>query len=522
MLKSYLKPYLYCLRPITPTKSLSLFFILFTSLHCFAVPIENWRLPLFQLSADMGWVETSPSGMFWKHHSYSELISMISEHEITDDLTSYWRVEPALTGGFLFKEDHDDNSFYNAKFVNDIRFRRLFFRQALDVDSRYLEDQYFPAHRGRNAQGRIEEAYMQYNYNHGFLRLGRMNRNWGPFAEKSMLLSSHPYTYDALEWQLFASFFEFRKLFAAFPLKRSEWDTQLGDQRGDTMNRYFAAHALNFMLADWITFGFFESVIFGRESGIPDLSYVNPVSVYSVINLNRESEVNLMVGFHWAIRAFTDKIEWRGQVAIDDFQIDNAEDTGREQNNEPNHWGISSALYFRNLLPLNLSNLIKAQYKKSSQWLYTVDDRNTLRGERYSYLGRSLGLPENDFDRTSLKFAVIGENLWTASIETAYERKGERNILSQWMDSHMDEDLRGLPFNYTDKSFPSGDHVQRTIELSTEISGFFRNLANGRLKFSNRWIQNKNNKRNSSYVYDPLLHFELSFHYGNWTLSLPD
>ncbi|KMQ52086.1 hypothetical protein CHISP_1075 [Chitinispirillum alkaliphilum] len=465
----------------------------------------------------MGLAHTSPSAMFWDHISYGELFDPLIWPNRPQEPTHYWSVEPALTAGTRSSEDGDVQlAFGNFKFVNDIRFGNLFMRQTLDVDSRYADDNLYPAHTGRFAQGRIEEAYIQYEYSNGFLRLGRIKRNWGPFPDRSMVLSSNPYSYDAFEWQLFSSFFEFRHLFAAFPYDRSYQDGGWEGIAGGKTNRYFAAHSLNFMLGKWVTLGLTETVVFARESGVPDFAYINPVSVYTVINTNKESEANLMLGFQWSVRPGTENIEWRGQLAVDDFQIDNAERTGVESDNEPNHWGIQTALYFRDLLPLQTPHLLKAEYTKASQWLYTVDDMNTRKGERYTYLGRSLGYPDNDFEKAAVQFAVIGQNYWTAAVEASYSRKGERNLFSKWKDSELDHIARGLPFNYQDSNFPSGEHVEKTIGFSTEISAYFRNLANCKLTLNNRWIKNRNNNPTARYEYVPRIHFEVSMHYSDW------
>ncbi|MBN2038172.1 MAG: hypothetical protein JW768_15635 [Chitinispirillaceae bacterium] len=476
-----------------------------------AVELTNWRAPYFRIASEMGLVTSSPSGFFWDDCGPAPLFDSTLWLPRATAERSHWLLEPFVAGGTIVPREQGDRAGYGVGgILNDLRYHNLVVRQTLRVDTRYEDDSLYPAHPDRFARGRIEEAYARLDWRYGSMRFGRMLRAWGPFVDRSLLLSSHPYTYDALEWQVHSSLFEFRHLFAAF--NRSSRPSVSDNMPG----RYFAVHALNFMLGRWGTLGILESMVFRREAGLPDFQYVNPFSLYTVQNINQEGNGNLMLGFQWNLHPGFEKVSLKGQLVLDDIQVDDEIETDRE----PNHWGVDAGVYWRDCLPLRFRHLVKAGYARVSEWMYTVPDNNMNNGEGYTYLGKSLGFPQNDGDHLWAGCAVVGKNFWAASAVAAYDRSGEKNITSRWHDSDS-ANIDGLPYDYLVDNFPSGT-VEKAVSVRLEGLLYLKDLANARIGIDNRWIKNEHHEPTEGYAFDPRFYCEIAFHLGNCTLALPE
>jgi|WetSurMetagenome_2_1015567.scaffolds.fasta_scaffold00241_15 hypothetical protein len=474
----------------------------------FSVQLDNWRFPYYTLAGRFEAYSPSPSGMFWDDLGYLPDSTSFLDGSFWPDggrfAENHWTIEPSLSGAARNTNDYfGKNYFLRGTLLNDIRYRGFLTRQVVDVDSRFWDDPQYPWLKNtRGIAARVSEAFLQYGFKYGFLRVGRMYRNWGPFADRSLVLSTNPYSYDGIELGLHSSFFEFRHLFAAFPSQGLSLDM-------DTVGagRYFTAHSLNFMLGRFGSIGVTETVVFGRKSGIPDLQYVNPVSIYFITDTDGEGGGNLMEAFQWNLHPFTDKVSIAGQLLIDDIQVDN----NAPGDLEPNHWGIDAGVLAHDFLPLSLRHLLSLEYRFVSRWAYTVPDQNTFNGERYTYLGRSLGFPENDGDSINLSFSLAGKNYWLGTVAFSYSRQGQGRIDSLW---HTP--ILGYR---TEPHIPSGT-VQRTADASLEVYGYFRNFVDARFALHNRWIGNKNNI-SSPVKYDPSVSFTLSLHYSNFFITLP-
>lgn len=471
-----------------------------------AVQLENWRQPFFDFASEMEMTTTSPSAMFWDDIEGAGIFEQSLWPDSSLLHKNHWTLEPAATSGLYSSAPQDQKSMWHFDLLNDIRYKNLFVRQALNVDTRYKYDPYFPASKDRGAQGMIGEAYAQFNWKYGFFRLGRLKRNWGPFPDRSLILSSNPYTYDAFEWQVHSSIFEFRHLFAAFPYARSNWDVDNGEQ----IQRYLAAHSLNVMFGPWATVGITETMLITRRNGLPDFQYINPFSIYTVNNTNQEGDGNLMLAFQWNIHPMIKDLSFRGQLLIDDIQVDHKIVT----DNEPNHWGTDLGIYWRNLLPVNLPNLVKAQYNYRSEWVYTVTDENGNDGQRYTYLSKSLGFPQNDGDRLSAGVQIAGKKYWAAELEGFFSHQGIRTVNSRWEDSKPGN-IGGLPVD-------SAYTMEKTVGFSIGALSYFKNYANVNLKADIAWVKNKDNIPGDRYEFNPSVSAEISLHFSNFKLLLPE
>jgi hypothetical protein len=488
--------------------------------NSFSVQLENWRQPYYNLANRLGCYSSSPSGMFWDDLGPLPDSATFLDRSVWPDsgrtAANHWILEPAAFGSIGNTNDYfGKNSAVVATLLNDIRYKGFLTRQVIDVDSRFIGDPQYPWLHDRGTGARVSEAYLQYGFTYGFLRVGRLYRNWGPFADRSLILSANPYSYDGIEFGLHSSWFEFRHFFAAFATNGMGIDL---DTTG--ASRYFTAHSLNLLLGRFGSVGVTESVVFGRKSGIPDLQYVNPVSVYFVTNTNGEGVGNLMEAFQWDLHPFTDKISLKGQILIDDIQIDNNGPGDRK----PNHWGTDLGAFWNNFLPLSLPHGLSVEYRFLSRWVYTASDDNTANGERYTYLGRSLGFPTDDGDSLNLSFTIAGKNYWGSQVGLSYKRQGQGTVQSLWHDDSLSQ---ADPSKYsrdalgyrTEPSIPSGI-VESTFDVFVNLFGYYKNFVDFQATLHNRWVTNKGNIV-SPLVYDPQISVTLSLHYSDFFIKLP-
>ncbi len=500
--------------------SVKLFLFLALPVFAYGVQLDNWRFPFFELASRIGYAKSSPSGMFWDNLNQLDSSKTLFDLSLVPDSARYnanhWNLEPAIS-----YSSQNANSFYgkNSDFhlsaLNDIRYNEFSTRQVLDVDSRYPDDPGFIWNKGRFAAGRISEAYLEYGLKSGFLRFGRMNRNWGPFADRSLVLSANPYSYDGLEFGLHSSLFEFRHMFAMFPQASVGYDLAQSDA-----SRYFTAHSLNFMLGKFGSVGVTEAVVFGRKNGLPDMQYVNPISIYFVTNTNSEGTGNLMECFQWNLHPFLQNIALKGQVLIDDIQIDDKSVADQK----PNHWGTDLGVFWNDFLPTSLSHVLSLEYRFLSRWVYTISDDNTVSGERYTYLGKSLGYPTDDGDNINVCFTISGKKFWAGQAGLSYNRQGQGTISAKWNDDSLSlydpskyaRDALGYRI---EPSIPSGI-VESTIDFYVNAIGYYKNFLDIQAALHLRQITNKNNIRAAA-QFDPLVSITLSLHYSNFFISLP-
>ncbi len=474
----------------------------YRGLHA-AMPLENWRLPFYRIAADFEKAEGSPSRMFWDEIDSATLFDPSLWSSCSRDSGNYWRFEPNIAGELHYTSGSRPYELHTDLF-HEARFRSITVRQMVDVDTRYDDDPFYPAHSDRFARGVVEEALLQANWKYGFFRIGRQKRNWGPFPDRSLLLSSNPYAYDAIEWQIAGGILEYRHLFAPFTWRSSRRDVD----GGGSIGRYLTAHSLNIILGKWVTIGLSETVLFTRSEGFPDLQYINPFSLYSVVNMNQEGNGNLMLGLQWNIHPFTDAVSLRGQLVLDDFQVDDDKVTDQE----PTHWGIDAGIYWHNPVRISATEtLLKFEAAYLSEWLYTVPDRNAEIGERYSYGGKSLGYSFNDGISLRLEGVAVINNYGAAHIAITYNERGGNTELSRWNDKTH---ISGLPFS-----------EQRPAEqrFAVGVGGvyYFKDLMGCSLYAEPGWLKNKDNLATGSWKFDPRVSMELSLHYSNLFVRLP-
>ena len=479
------------------------FFISFTS----AIPLENWRAPFYFIAADYEAANGSPSRMFWDNTSSTSLFDGVSLDSDTDSVNRRWYLEPSLYSGIRSPRSPGvESSFYfHGDVYNEIRYRNFTMGQNLDVDSRYKYDPAYPAHRNRIFQGRIEEAWVDIGWQYGGVSIGRKKRSWGPFPDRSLFLSTNPYSYDVIELHLATSFFEFRHLVAPFASKYTRLDSDNGSQK----DRYFAAHSLNFILGKWATLGITETVLFTRNGSFPDLQYINPASIFTVTNTNQEGDGNIIVGFQWNIHPGFENVSLRGQLALDDIQVDDEKVTDQE----PNHWALDAGAFWCEPVPgLQLRHCLALEYTFASEWIYTVSDHNGRNGERYIYIRKSLGLPFVDGSLLRVSASIIPRKTMALTLYGSYRRSGGNTELSRWNDS---DSIYGLPVSIRRPT-------ERRSAAGCDFNYCFRNLAAFFFTGELGWIKNKGTVHSKKFTFDPAVSIEATLFFTGIRKVLPE
>jgi hypothetical protein len=134
-------------------------------------------------------------------------------------------------------------------------------------------------------------------------------------------------------------------------------------------------------------------------------------------------------------------------------------------------------------------------------------------GERYTYLGRSLGLAQNDGDRWRLTLTMLGHRWWAATVGGGYSRAGGNTVTSPWQTgdtAHPDAGYNG----YRHETSLRSDSVEQTIEFSGRGYVWLRDWADLSVGLTNRWVKNRNNRRTEGFDYDPALDVSLTLHYA--------
>jgi len=459
------------------------------------VPLENWRSSLFNFAAEYEMARGSPSRMFWDAIDPAGLMVLTGDMpDSSRESKNHWYIEPGIIGGSSTTADAT-TGYFDGQLFHAITFANIEARQMLHFDSRYKNDPDYPAHPDRVLRGRIEEAELKASWKNGFVSIGRKNRNWGPFPNRSLILSNVPYTYDAVEGQVTSRLFEFRHLFVPFTSQRSTLDSD----NGSTYDRYLTAHSLNVVFSKWVTVGITETVLFTRQGRFPDLAYVNPVSIYSVINTNYEGNGNLMLGLQWNVHPGLENVSFRGQLLFDDFQVDNKIATDKE----PTHWGMDAGLFWSNpLRNLQINHLLKLEGTYASEWLYTVPDANAQSGERYIVNRRSLGLAgTNGLLIKGGASACVGKG-YVADLSLSYSQRGGNTPLTSWQDNQF---TPGLPVSINRKAEKRG-------AVQASFLCFYRNMVNLQASADVGWIRNRDNIPSGGFVFDPVFALQCGVH----------
>lgn len=135
-------------------------------------------------------------------------------------------------------------------------------------------------------------------------------------------------------------------------------------------NKYMALHHLSINLTDNLNVGFFEGIMFGRDTlgGGFELAYLNPIIFYRSVEQNLGSPDNAILGadFRWNLFKTA---QVYGQVVLDEFFI---QDLRSNTGSKRNKYGIQVGAKYFNVLGLNNLDM-QAEVNVVRPFTYTHD-----------------------------------------------------------------------------------------------------------------------------------------------------
>lgn len=282
-----------------------------------------------------------------------------------------------------------------------------------------------------------------------FVRVGRYRRDWGP-GQDSLLLSGTARPFDGLETGVaLGTFGYFSSVTGSLGATGSSSVT--ADEQ-----KMLSAHRLTLTPFPWLSFSFWESVIWGKRF---ELAYLSPVSIYLISQMATAGDLdNSTMGFDVRAR-LPGNGSWFGSLFID--EIDHTrmlELFSFPKNIFAFYTGVDYAL---TALPFGF---LRLQYTKLEPFVYThyPEDRypffkdGTVVNINYTHDGANLGypLPPNSDQFLAVFRAMPWEGVW-ADLSLSYVRHGDNpGVVGYVIRGDIDEDLDYAHLGeYPDKDF---------------------------------------------------------------------
>ena len=335
--------------------------------------------------------------------------------------------------------------------------------------------------RDTNYQGRkpsiggayLPDAYALLQWKSVRLTVGHYSTNWGPFENKSLIVSANPYPYERLELSWTTRRISIRSFVAQL------------DQAYNA-GRYFSAHRMDIHLPHGINLGITESVIHGNADKTQPINwkYLNPINIFAEAQLNGGGDANENIAFDAYVPV--GRFVFKGQFLVDDLILDGPDKPAPNRKTSPDRLGFLITGIINN--PGLPSSQAQLDYERVSSYTYNI--KSSRPWQSYTYNGLGLGSPRNDRDAWILTWRYFGFERWLLSLESGFFRQGERNLSSHdFTDSTM-----------TVGKFPRG-LVEKTWRLGIQADYFHAHNFWATCKISTDNVRNRSNKKT------PLRHY---------------
>jgi hypothetical protein len=265
--------------------------------------------------------------------------------------------------------------------------------------------------------------------------VGRDEISWGASRETGLLLSGSAPSADMIRFSAGGR----RLLFTSFhsKLRRGK-----DDPWGEDVARFMAGHRLE-LIGRRLNLSVSELVVYGGPGRGLEPAYLNPLAALYAEQWNSGRNDNVLVGGDFSL-VFAGSAEVRGEIVIDDFQID--------AGSEPQELGAGVSLRVVNPL-LACGSIVGSSY-------YLVTNRtygHNVAWNRLVQEGRPMGYPEGpDGDAFKVWALTPLGRAWSVQLAYTRSRRGEGRI-----DRPQDEPGRSL-------RFPSGVvETGQTVTLET-------------------------------------------------------
>lgn len=269
-------------------------------------------------------------------------------------------------------------------------------------DTRLKYDPEYSGKKDRAIAGRNAEAYLRAQWRYGELFFGALDRNWGPAALQSLLLSPAPYSYAHAGIALGTSRVRLEGVL-----------TQLddaADTTGATIHRYLVAHRLIVRPSAVTTLALWEGSLLAGVDRALEPWYANILTLGLLAQYDEGTSANSLLGLDAQTRI--GEVRVFGSVLLDDIQVD--DDTPADE--EPPSYGL--AIGAQGALA---GAAWTAWYTRVSNLTYRTP------GVGETWMRRNVGLARNyaDYDQLSLRGSLLlGPGLLLAP-EATLVRQGE-------------------------------------------------------------------------------------------------
>jgi hypothetical protein len=232
------------------------------------------------------------------------------------------------------------------------------------------------------------------------LFLGRDELSWGAERRTGLLFSGSAPSLDMVK----LGFRTRRFCFTSFHSRLRDDD--------ESVNRFVSGHRLEVLFHTRLTFSVSEAVVYGGEHRLPELRYINPLTLFYAEQWNAGTNDNILIAADLAA-LFPGKADVRFEVMFDDFQYD--------FETEPHEF--AAGLSIRAINPLHPeAAMVGGSYFHVRNQTYG----HFVAWNRFLHEGRVMGYPggpDGDRLRVWASLAFPREALWT--LDYTLRRRGE-------------------------------------------------------------------------------------------------
>ncbi|MFK7934904.1 MAG: hypothetical protein AB8G22_15450 [Saprospiraceae bacterium] len=278
---------------------------------------------------------------------------------------------------------------------------------------------------------------------------------------RSLLLSdfSNNHLYLKLNWRI--GRFHYQNLYTELTANSAR--TESGN--GLLIKRFMTAHYFGYRLTKNITVGFYEAVVFSRNSF--DFNYLNPVILYRTVEQAVGSPDNALLGFDAKWNLFN-RFQIYGQLMLDEFKFD--ELFVEQRGWWGNKYAIQAGAKYIDAFGIDHFDV---QYERNAARPYTYTHRDS--SSAYAHLQQPLAHP-------------VGANFKENLLILRYQPTKNLFFNTRWINIDYGQDPAGKNFGsnilipHTTREMDFGNETGQGIATEVNIIGlelsyqFFHNM----------------------------------------------
>jgi hypothetical protein len=258
---------------------------------------------------------------------------------------------------------------------------------------------------GDRARASVDYAGLAFRRNGFSISLARDEVSWGADRRAGLLFSGTAPVLDMFS-------VAYRKGRVGFTSLHSRLRGGVAESPDDSVRRFVAAHRLEFLPTDRISFSVSEAVIYGGPHRMLEPVYLNPLTIFYAGQWNSAQNDNILISGDFSI-LFPEVAEVSVEVMIDDFQYDFG--------TEPHEFAAAACFAAVNPLASRTSMIGTSYYHVRNQTYGHFIEWN-----RFVHEGQVMGYPDGpDGDSLEiwLTLATPEDMLW--KVDYSLKRRGE-------------------------------------------------------------------------------------------------